>query len=242
MNILIADDEELARRRLRQLLDDCKLPGVHIAAEAANANQAMAEMRRQKIDLVFLDIQMPGMSGMQLAQLLAQEANKPEIVFVTAHPEHALQAFDVSALDYLTKPVRLERLRQCLDKAMSAPTASAETQAFILIHDRHGVIRVPLDSILYFKAELKYITVRTATHQHLLEGSLQELEQQYPEQFLRVHRNALVSQRHLVGLLRAEGDNDDEGWQVQLGGIAERLAVSRRQLPAVKDALHKIGK
>lgn len=240
MNVLIADDEDLARERLRQLLGDCGIPGLRIAAEAATAAQALAMLRHQPIDLAFIDIQMPAMSGLQLAAALSHEACRPHLVFVTAHPEHALEAFEVNALDYLTKPVRLERLRQCLQRLPVAVGRAAPAPA-VLIHERHGLLRIPVDEVIYFKAELKYITVRTATHSHLLETSLQELDQQYAGQFLRIHRNALVSRKDLLGLLRTDAPSEDDGWQVCLRGVPERLAVSRRQLAAVKEALHKIG-
>ncbi|MFM2112171.1 MAG: hypothetical protein RLZZ271_831 [Pseudomonadota bacterium] len=247
MNILIADDEALARRRLRQLLEDTGRNDLHVLVEAANATEALHQLGAHAIDLVFIDIQMPGMNGLQLARTISSLRPKPHVVFVTAHPEHALTAFDLSALDYLTKPVRLERLSQCLAKVPASPTPSppvaapAEPASHLLIHERLGLVRVPLNDVLYFKAEQKYITVRTAAHTHLLEGSLLDLEQQYAGLFIRIHRNALVQLSQVQALLKAPSTSDDEGWQVQLRGIDERLAVSRRQLTAVKEALHKIG-
>jgi two-component system, LytTR family, response regulator AlgR len=242
MKILIADDEALARLRLRTLLQDCQWPGLQITAEADHAAQVLEQLGRQPIDAVFLDIQMPG-NGMTLAQVLQQRFPDIPVVFVTAHAEHAVQAFDVQACDYLTKPVRLERLRECLQRlsARCPSTSSVNTQAFVLIHDRHGSHRVALQDVVYFKAELKYLTVRTVDHSHLLEASLHEFEDKYPELLLRIHRNALVARHCLLGLHRQGAQQEDEGWQVQLRGVHEMLNVSRRQLPVVRQALHKIG-
>jgi two-component system response regulator AlgR len=241
LKMLLVDDEPLARSRLRTLLADCTAPSAEVAAEAANAAQAMEHLRRQSFDAVLLDIHMPGADGLALAGVLRSLPDAPVVVFVTAYAEHAVAAFDLEAVDYLTKPVRLERLQLALakvERAVQASNGGAETeQEVLVIQDRGRTERVPVVEVLYFKAELKYITVRTAARSYILDGSLSELEERHGPQFLRVHRNALVSRRAVRALEKHFDPEEGEGWAVRLNGIDESLAVSRRQLSAVREAL-----
>jgi two-component system response regulator AlgR len=228
--------------RLRTLLGDCKSPPAQVAGEAGNATQAMELLRRVAFDAVLLDIHMPGADGLALAEALRSLPNPPAIVFVTAHSEHAVAAFELEALDYLTKPVRLERLQLALQKVerlgaiRTAPQAPAAPEV-LLIQDRGRTERVPLAEVLYFKAELKYITVRTAARSYILDASLSELEERHPGRFLRIHRNALVARRAVRALEKHYDPEEGEGWALRLNGIDELLAVSRRQLSAVREAL-----
>lgn len=251
LKALIVDDEPLARMRLAALLAASDDPPVEVAGEAGDGGEAMAWLNRNPAcDLVLLDIQMPGLSGLQLAGALRQRADAPAIVFVTAHAEHALQAFELEAVDYLTKPVRRERLQAALQrvarlKAPPVPGAPAEEGSpVIVVTDRGRVQRVPLAEVLYLKAELKYVTLRTAEHSYVLDEALSDLEQRLGGRFLRVHRNALVA-RHAVRALErravGEGDEGGEGWAVQVAPNGEWLAVSRRQLTAVREALADEG-
>jgi two-component system, LytTR family, response regulator AlgR len=241
LRVLVVDDEALARSRLRTLLAECSAPAAACAAEASNAAQAMELLMRHPYEAVLLDIHMPGADGLGLARALRSLAQPPAVVFVTAHAEHAVAAFELDAVDYLTKPVRLERLQAALQKverllqARGTPAASGADA--LLIHDRGRTERVPLTEVLYFKAELKYITVRTAARSYILDASLSELEERHAPEFLRVHRNALVARRALRALERHEDAEEGEGWAVRLTGIEELLAVSRRQLAAVREAL-----
>lgn len=257
LRVLIVDDEPLARARLRALLTDCHAPegvGVTAAAsvgEAAHAVQAMEQLQHQTWDVVLLDIHMPGMDGLGLARELRRRPQPPAVVFVTAHAEHALQAFEVEAVDYLTKPVRPERLQQALDKALrwlGRRTAAADAPPeadFLLIHDRGRTERVPLNDIVYLKAELKYVTVRTPQRSHIFDGSLHELEQAHGPRWLRVHRNALVARHRIRALERGPGPDGwpedagdgSDGWWLRLDGVDEPVAVSRRQLAAVREVL-----
>jgi two-component system response regulator AlgR len=242
LQVLVVDDEPLARSRLRTLLGDCTMPAAHVGGEAGNATQAMEILRRQPFDAVLLDIRMPGADGLALAQALRMLEQPPAVIFVTAHAEHAVEAFDLEAADYLTKPVRLERLQLALQKversALAARGVQPEMAAeMLVIQDRGRTERVPLPEVLYFKAELKYVTVRTATRSYILDASLSELEEKHATQFMRVHRNALVA-RHAVRALEKHDDPEEgEVWAVRLNGIDELLAVSRRQLTAVREAL-----
>ena len=164
----------------------------------------------------------------------------PVVVFVTAHAEHAVQAFELEAVDYLTKPVRLERLQASLQKverfvhSRRGLEADSTTNEFLLIQDRNRTERLPLGEVIYFKAELKYITVRTSARSYILDGSLNELEEKYGQQFIRIHRNALIARRAVHALEKHFDAEEGEGWAVRLHGVDELLFVSRRQLSAVR--------
>jgi two-component system response regulator AlgR len=242
LRVLIVDDEPLARRRLAMLLGEVSEPRCTVAGEATNAAEALAWLDRHPgCDVLLLDIQMPGASGTELAERLRTRADAPAVVFVTAHAQHALQAFDLDATDYLTKPVRRERLQAALAKVAqrrATPAAAAPERPTLVVSDRGRVVRVPIDEVLYLKAELKYVTLRTAAQSWLLDDALTELEQRLPAgDFLRVHRNALVARRAVRALEKRAADGDDEGWAVQVGATGEWLAVSRRQVSAVREAL-----
>lgn len=240
LRALIVDDEMLARARLRTLLAECSDPAIEVAGEAASAGQAMELLARQTFELVLLDIHMPGADGLALAGTIRLLPRPPAVVFVTAHAEHALQAFDLDAVDYLTKPVRLSRLVVALQKIgrhlqSASGSAPDDADGFLAIQDRGRAERVPLGEVLYLKAELKYITVRTAQRSYVLDGSLSELEEKYRQQFLRIHRNALVARRAIRSLEKHFDEEEGEGWAVRLQGLDELLMVSRRQLSAVRE-------
>ncbi len=239
LRILIADDELVARKRLARLLS--AMPDVEVAGEAADGEAVLAAVRAGGVDVVLLDIHMPGADGLALAQVLRTMPEAPPVVFVTAYAEHAVTAFQLEAVDYLTKPVRLERLEAALgrvEKARQGRNGGPEPeQEVLVIQDRGRTERVPLPEVLYLKAELKYVTVRTATRSYILDGSLSELEERHGSQFLRVHRNALVARRAVRALEKHYDPEEGEGWAVRLNGIDELLAVSRRQLGAVREAI-----
>lgn len=251
MQVLIVDDEELARLRLRSLVQDCPSPKAQVMGEAANASQALVWLADHGCDLVLLDIHMPGLDGTQLAARIRQLPKPPAIVFVTAHAEHALQAFDLDAVDYLTKPVRRERLQAALQRVAqrvgaARPPAEAPEEPVIVVSELGRKVRVPVSEVLYLKAELKYVTLRTATHTHVLDDALTDLEQRLGERFLRIHRNALVARKALRALERrvlpAEGEEEAaEGWVVRVAPVDEWLVVSRRQVSAVKEAIAEGG-
>ena len=242
LHILIVDDETLARQRLRTLLADCTAPAIGSVTEAAHATEAMERLQHCTVDVVLLDIHMPGMDGISFAQALAALPRPPAVVFVTAHAEHAVAAFELDAVDYLTKPVRLERLQQALQKTertahMGRALQADLAQGTLLIHDRGRTERIPLGEVLYFKAELKYVTVRTAARSYILDDSLSELETRYATRFMRIHRNALVARRAVRALEKHYDADEGEGWAVRLDGLSELLMVSRRQVAAVRDAI-----
>ncbi len=250
LRVLVVDDEALARARLRALVGECPAPRAVACGEAADAAQALAWLAGNDCDLLLLDIRMPGRDGLQLAAELGRRDGAPEVVFVTAHAEHALQAFDLHAVDYLTKPVRRERLQAALERAaqrLAARRAAArpavEAQPVIVVSELGRVVRVPVHEVLYLKAELKYVTLRTASRTYVLDDALSDLEQRLGGRFLRVHRNALVARNAIRSLERRAVADDDggDGWAVNVAPVDEWLAVSRRQAPAVREALREGG-
>ena len=245
IRVLIVDDEELARIRLRGLLAQCGEPATRLVGEAANATQALVLLTTQPCDLLLLDIGMPGRDGLALAAELRRMTPPPAVVFVTAHAVHALRAFEVDAVDYLTKPVRRERLQAALQRVAQrlGQHAPAGEAPCLVVSDRGRVVRVPVDQVLYLKAELKYVTLRTLQHSYVLDESLTDLQGRLGDRFLRVHRNALVSRTAVRELerrsLAGEADDDagGESWAVRMAPLDEWLAVSRRQVAAVREAL-----
>ncbi len=247
LRLFIADDEPPARARLKELLDDLREEcPVEVVGEAENGLQVVDRLPASGADVLLLDIQMPGLTGLEVARLLAPLEAGPAIIFVTAHDAHAVAAFELNALDYLLKPVRAARLAAALRKARHAGPPSRESlacadggpRANFSIVERNRILLVPLAGIVYFKAELKYVTLRTREHEHLIEESLVSLEKEFAETFIRVHRNCLVARGTINGFERAAGSGDEEShWEVLLEGVPERLPVSRRQWSAVRDIL-----
>src|SRR5947209_9941747 len=236
LRILIVDDETPARRRLRELLDDCAaaLP-VSVVGEAANGREAMNLLHTITADLVLSDIRMPDMDGLELARHLLKLPQPPVLIFTTAYHEHALQAFEVNAVDYLVKPVRVQRLLAALQKvprlkpltAAKLDQLPASARRFLSVTERSRVVLVPVEEIIYLKAELKYITIRTAQREHLLEESLTRLEEEFGSRFVRVHRNCLVARDYIRGFERRASDDGDAHWEVLLKGINDRSEERR---------------
>ena len=239
LSVLIVDDEPLARLRLRALVEANPEPPCRVLAEAGSVADAAQRLASLPCDLVLLDIAMPGGSGLKLADELRRLPGAPLVVFVSAHTEHALRAFEVDAADYLTKPVRRERLQAALlrvaQRLAQQPTPE-QTGPVIVVSDRGRVLRVPLSEVLYLKAELKYVTLCSQRGSWLLDEPLADLAQRLGAGFLRVHRNAVVALAAVRALARRDGAAADEGWQLQLAN-GEWLAVSRRQLVAVREVL-----
>ena len=248
--IYIVDDEEHARARLAMLLadigEDCPNELVGDASDAAGALQGIVDTHP---DIVLLDIQMPGMNGLDLASRLALEGEEmPAVVFVSAHDDYALNAFEVHALDYLVKPVRAGRLQQALRRVAllrgrsngAGNVEQARRREHFTVHERDRLLLVPVADVIYLKAELKYVTLRTRTRDYLIEDSLASIEEELDDVFVRVHRNTLVARKAIMGVERgtvgADGDGErgQEAWQVILRDVAERLPISRRQWPVVK--------
>ncbi|KRT56162.1 LytR/AlgR family response regulator transcription factor [endosymbiont of Ridgeia piscesae] len=237
MNILLVDDEPLARERLTALL--VELGGDYrVVAMAANGEQALQLCDELQVDLLLLDIRMPGIDGLTVAARLAEMATPPAVIFTTAYDEHALQAFEQNAVGYLLKPVRKQRLQQALEQAqrltrpqlVALSVVQASSAPPLRSSYRGGLETLPIEAVIYLKAEAKYVVARHAGGELLLEESLKSLEGRYPEQLLRIHRNALVARQRLVALER--GTNG--GAWVRLQGCEERLEASRRHLPEIR--------
>ncbi|MCL4470531.1 MAG: LytR/AlgR family response regulator transcription factor [Sulfuricella sp.] len=247
LRILIVDDEAPARNRLKELLQDCAAgQPLALAGEAENGGEALGFLAQNAVDVVLLDIRMPGMDGIEAAQHMQRLPSPPAIVFTTAYDNHAIQAFELNAIDYLLKPVRVERLCAALHKAkmLSAGGVSAlrglapRGRTHLSVYERGRVVLVPVEKILYLRAELKYVTVKTAEREYLVEESLSHLEQEFDRRFVRVHRNCLVARACIAGFERQVQDGSGEafsGWVVLLDGCIEKLPVSRRQQHIVKE-------
>jgi two-component system response regulator AlgR len=240
--ILIADDEAPARQRLRDLLDDCRerFP-LAIVDEARNGREALEVINREKVDIVLLDIRMPEIDGMEAARHIARMPQPPAIIFTTAFDAYAIKAFEVNAIDYLLKPIRLERLLTALGKTRAAPPISREAieaaanqpRRHLSVHERGKIHLVPVTDVLYLRAELKYVTVRTAEREYLVDESLTKLEEEFAESFVRVHRNCLVARAAISGFER-NAEESESGWAVVIKDTGEKLPVSRRQHHVVK--------
>lgn len=240
--ILIADDEAPARARLRDLLDECResFP-LAIVDEARNGREALDVLNREKVDIVLLDIRMPEMDGLEAARHIAGMADPPAIIFTTAFDSYAIKAFEVNAIDYLLKPIRVERLLLALGKTRAAPPVSRQAldaaanqpRRHLSVHERGKIILVPLADVLYLRAELKYVTVKTVEREHLVEESLTHLEEEFAESFVRIHRNCLVARAAIAGFER-NAEESESGWAVVIKGTNEKLPVSRRQHGVVK--------
>lgn len=247
LRVLIVDDEPLARLRLRGLVEANEEPRAEVSAEAGSGEQALSWLRDHACDLILLDVQMPGLDGLGLAQALRGRPFAPAIVFVTAHAQHALQAFELEALDYLTKPVRRERLAEALRRAATrlgraapqVPEAPPADQPMLVVSDRGRVLRIPLPEVVYLRAEMKYVTLHTRSHSYVLDDSLGELEERLGDAVIRTHRSFLVAKAAVRALeRRALADEDGgEGWAVQVAPQGDWLPVSRRQVAAVREAL-----
>lgn len=244
LRVLIVDDEAPARRRLREVLADCAGDiALEIVGEAEDGLTALHALENLPADLVLLDIRMPGMDGIECAIHIQKRDAPPAIIFTSAYDAYACQAFDLNAIDYLLKPVRAERLLRALSKAhhlsMAALQSLREThpkpRTHLSVNEKGRIVLIPLDEILYLKAELKYVTVRTAQREFLLEESLTRLEEEFSETFLRIHRNCLVATARIREVGKAPGR--DDGHVLRLIGLDEPLLVSRRQYSAFRERL-----
>lgn len=243
LKIIIADDEAPARNRLRDLLGD--IANTNVVAEAHNGKEAINLAIEHTPDLLLLDIRMPLMDGIEAAQHAQKLDPQPKIIFTTAYDTYAIRAFDLNAIDYLLKPIRLERLENALNKVLALKPAQIEAlkpmqlaRSHISIHERGRVILIPREEIVFFRAEQKYTTVRTIEREYLLEESLTQLESEFDVQFIRLHRNCLVAKQFITGFekrtqLNEEGQPEQQ-WIALLRGVPETIAVSRRQQHLIK--------
>jgi two-component system response regulator AlgR len=245
LRVFIVDDEAPARSRLRVLLADLEseLPNV-VVGEAEHGAAALLELAQSPADVVLVDIRMPVMEGIELAQHLTRLVPAPAIVFVTAYDQYAVQAFDLNAVDYLLKPVRAQRLRAALEKAQRNAVLPAamlrqlapEGRRHLSCSEHGRILLIAVADIVYLRAELKYVTARTVEREYLLDESLVQLEQEFARRFIRTHRNSPVARAAVAGFERAHEADSDAHRLVLLKGVAEKLAISRRQWPVLKAA------
>jgi two-component system response regulator AlgR len=242
IRVVIADDEAPARKRLRELLAD--IDQVAVAGEAINGESALQLVQETGAGLVLLDIRMPGMDGIEAAMHLQKLQTPPAIIFTTAFDAYAVQAFDMNALDYLLKPIRLERLRTAIDKAKKLNVVQLDAlqplrarRSHFSVSERGRVLLVPLEEVIYLRAELKYITLRTREREYLIEDSLTSIEQEFGTHFLRLHRNCLAAQDNIMGYERRQGPDGETHYVALLREVPETIAVSRRQQHVLKALL-----
>jgi two-component system response regulator AlgR len=250
LKILLVDDEPLARSRLRELLGDIAIQfSSEVVGEAGNGIAALEFIRENPVDVVLADIRMPGMDGIELAGHLGAFERPPAVIFITAYDNYAVQAFDLNAVDYLLKPVRTQRLLTALQKIAAAPhpdpavlaaigqKARGGGRTHLSCHERGRLLLVPVAEVLYFKADLKYVTARTVDREYLLDEALTHLEEEFANRFMRLHRAVLVAKMALAGFEKAAGDDAEAyGWAL-LRGVPDKLPVSRRQWAPAKSAL-----
>ena len=241
MDVLIADDEPLARERLAALLGE--MGGHRVVAQVGDGRSALEACMAQTPDVVLLDIEMPEMDGLEAARHLASFESPPAVVFCTAYDEHALAAFDAAAVDYVLKPVRAERLAAALKRAaerragqrqgQAAPLLQGKTRTHLAARLRGSLRLIPIGEIRYLQAEEKYVVVHHARGEDLVEDSLKSLEAEFASRFLRIHRNCIVAREQIAELKRTP----DGLVHAVLRDGGALLEVSRRCLPGLRDEL-----
>lgn len=242
MRILIVDDEQLARDRLSRMVDG--FDGHEVVGEAAHGVAAVQVASQMQPEVVLMDIRMPGMDGLEAARHFVEFDEPPAVIFCTAYEEHAVEAFDLQAVGYLLKPVRKEDLQGALGKAQRVNKAQlaalAEEQpprrTHISARTRKGIELIPVGDVRYFQADQKYVTVRHGAGEIIVDETLKELEEEFGERFVRVHRNALVAAGHIIGLSR----QSDGHYQIQLKDVEEAVDISRRHVSAVRKMIKSL--
>lgn len=235
IRVLVVDDEAPARERLVQLVGD--LDDFSVVGTASDGREALQQTESLSPDIVLMDIRMPRMDGIEAAGHLSRLEQPPAVIFVTAFDDYALKAFETAAVGYILKPVRRARLAEGMARA-SRPTRAQlasinpgeQRRRHISARTGEHLHLIPVDDIRYFRAEQKYVSVRHGGGSHLIDDSLKELEEEFAEEFVRIHRNALVAIRHIDAVERA----DRGQLQVRLRGCEEQLAVSRRHTAALR--------
>jgi two-component system response regulator AlgR len=236
LSILIVDDESPARDRMRRMVES--LPLYQVAGEASSGEEALQAIGELRPDILLLDISMPGMDGMTLARVMQRGGLSSAVIFCTAYQNQALEAFEAEAVDYLVKPVRAERLEQALEKARRYLGDREDPAGEQFLRSTVGgkVMLTPIQRVVCLLAEDKYTTVVHEKGRTVIEDSLLELENRFPEAFFRIHRNALISRKHLRGVAR-----DNQGRAVaMLAGTEHRPEVSRRNVAALRKLLNEL--
>jgi two-component system, LytTR family, response regulator AlgR len=234
LRILIADDEAPARNRLRELL--AEIPGTVINGEARNGMEALALAEQEPPNVMLLDIRMPGMDGIETAEHAQKLSPRPAVIFTTAYDTYAMQAFELNAVDYLLKPIRRERLANALKKArVLLPEQLNEIRQLrpprthFSASERGRILLIPLAEVIYLRAELKYLTLRTCGREYLIDESLTHIEEEFPDLFVRLHRNCLAARAAILGFEKRHEADGESHWVALLKDVPDILPVSRRQ-------------
>jgi two-component system, LytTR family, response regulator AlgR len=246
LRIILADDELNARRRLFDLLDELEDGFPHKVVAECDNGLAVLAAAEHGADVVLMDINMPDMDGLEAARHLLKMENAPRVIFVTAYDQHALAAFEVQAIDYLLKPVRRDRLLAALERAKPISAVQLEAlprgaRRYFSVSERGRLVLVPIDDVIFLRAEQKYITIVTEKKEHLIEDSLVRIEEEFAGRFLRIHRNCLVTSDLIETFERDDDDDGESQWIVTLRGRADRLPVSRRQHAEVRRLAKRIS-
>ncbi len=241
MKVLIADDEPLARQRLERFIE--AIPNIELVGEAENGIDAISQVWQLQPDLILLDIRMPGMTGLEVARHLSTLEEPPAIIFCSAFDEYALDAIKVNAIDYLLKPVRLQDLESAIKQAgkinrvqavkLMADEDESSCRSHISISSHRGLDLIPVADIRCFRAEQKYVVVHSTGNELLLDEPLKNLEEEFGDQFIRIHRNALVAIRYITGMTK----NEEGQTFIKVDGLDMDLQISRRHLSAVRKRL-----
>ena len=233
MRVLVVDDEKLARERLLNMLQ--QIPEYEPSGGAANGIEALRLLEKERSDIVLMDIRMPGMDGIEAARHITEMDQPPAVIFTTAYGEHALEAFETNAVGYLLKPIRIDKMREALASAHKVnraqlanlqKTEKSSARTHICARVRGNLELIPIENIVYFHADQKYVTIRHRDGEVLIEEALKALEEEFEPRFLRIHRNALVAKTYLAGMEKTKGGR----FQVILKSIDDRLEISRRHV------------
>ena len=240
IKILVVDDEEYARERIKGLI--ARYADYDVCAEAENGAEAVVMVERFQPDIVLMDITMPGMDGLEAARHIATMDMPPAVIFTTAYGEYALEAFSTKATGYLMKPIRQEQLLQSLEQARSLNRAQRlemleqrtggqrSSRKHICARMRGNLELIPIEDVVYFQADQKYVTVRHNGGEVIIEESLKSLETDLADRFIRIHRNALVAKSRITGLTKSDVGRT----QITLDKVRDQLEVSRRHLAEVR--------
>lgn len=241
IKVIIVDDEPLARGRLRRLLLECvgQVPNV-VIAELSSGQALLDAADLRDADLLLLDVEMPGQSGLECVTTMRSQGINAAVVFTTAHAEFAVHAFDVSATDYLLKPFRRQRLLEALTKVQGQRLKSAQAntlpqlESVVTVSDLGQVLKIPMADILFFHAQHKFVNLQTREHVYVLSESLLDLEQRFGELLIRIHRSCLVVRQNLTGFEWRQTKGVGR-WFANIREWPEPLPVSRRQTSVVKE-------
>jgi len=246
MKVLICDDEPLARDRLKRIINDMK--NYQVVAEAENGAEAIEMVNKHDPDIVLLDVRMPGMDGIEAAHHLSAKEEPPAIIFCTAYDEYALEAFKVDAIGYLMKPVRANDLEEALNKAKrlnksqiqslneAAQEQAGRRRSHISAKTHKGIELVAIEDVRYFRADQKYVSVRHSKGELLIDETLKILEDEFGDQFVRIHRNSLVAVKFIDGMEL----NHPGHYQIKLKGLEDKLVVSRRHIAELRKVMQKL--